>query len=278
MQFNKHQQELIREYKKLLVYGYKKISSIGLNFKTTRARKRVLYFMMGAMQSYSESLLKLMGSIPIYERSGESLLRSQIELLFNLRFIYSDRSESKARLFLSDLLLESVSFAKKHHKFWDKYPNWNLTFGVIKKPCDWDKFILTSLYSLYKDSQKYKDKFVKKMPSLYDRTLIIDKYLKKIGKFSENNSAEKYYIYYHQYLSQATHLNISGLLRSLRNKKDIFKDPFFDIDSKPEDAERILSVSYQVYLTMLRTFLQIFNSYDSMEFKDFLNYSKKMVK
>lgn len=278
MHFNKRQKELILEYKKLLLFGYQKISTIGLNIKKTRARKRVLYFMMGAMQNFSESILKLLGSIPIYERPGESLLRSQFELLLNVRFIYSGRTEENARLFLSDLLLESISFAKKHHRLWDKYPKWDLTFGSIKKPCDWDKFILGSLYDLQKYRERHGDNNVNKLPSLYDRTLQIDKYLKKIGTFSENNSAEKYYIYYYQFFSQATHLNMSGLQRYLRNKKDILKEPFFDIDSKPEDAERILAVSYQAYFVMLRHFLQVFNSFDSHELKFFNKYSKKIAK
>lgn len=277
MQFNKHQQKLIGEYKKLLLFGYNKISTIELDLKKVRVRKEVLYFMMGAMQSYSESILKIAGSIPIYEKSAEVLLRSQIELLLNIRYIYSKRSEENARLFLSDLLLESVDFAKRHRRLWNKYPKWNLVFGSIKKACDWDKFIMKNLHDLKLYRQKYGDKDVGKMPSLYDRIIAIDKHLKSLGKLKENNSAEKYYTYYYKYFSQTTHLSMSGLQRFMRGTGPN-TEPFLDIDSKPEDAERVLTVSYQVYLTVVRIFLQIFDCYEGKEFKPFLQYSKKILK
>jgi len=277
-EFNEQQKELIREYRELIAFGYKKISKIQLDFKKVRVRKRVLYFMMGAMQSYSESILKLMGSEPAYEKPGESLLRSQLEIWLNIRFIYSSRSEDKARLFLSDLIMESTTFAKKHKELWNKYPRWDMEFGTIKKPDDWDKFISKNLTILEKYQRKYRDKQVKKLPNLYDRTLAIDKYLKKLGTFSEKNSAEKYYILFYQYFSQATHQNMSGLQRFIRGTGNIFKEPFFDIDSKPEDAERVLIVSYQAYFTTLHFFLQVFNTYNSSEYERFKQYSKKIIK
>lgn len=277
-EFNEYQKELIREYRELITFGYTKISKVPLDFKKIRVRKRVLYFMIGAMQSYSESILKLMGSEPAYEKPGESLLRSQLEIWLNIRFIYSSRSENKARLFLSDLIMESNTFAKKHKELWDKYPNWNMEFGIIEKPDDWDKFISDNLTILKKYQIKYGDKQVNKLPNLYDRTLAIDKYLKKLGTFSENNSAEKYYILFYQYFSQATHSNMSGLQRFIRVKGDIFKEPFFDIDSKPEDAERVLIISYQAYFSTLHLFLQVFNVYDGSEYERFKQYSKKAMK
>ena len=277
-EFNEQQKELIREYKKLLLFGYKKIDTIELDLKKVRVRKEVLYYMMGAMQSYSESILKLMGSEPVYEKPGESLLRSQLEILFNIRFIYSSRSEDKARLFLADLIMESINYAKKHKTLWNKYPKWDMEFGTIKKPDDWDKFISDNLIILKKYQSKYKDKHVTKLPNLYDRTLVIDKHLKKLGTFSEKNSAEKYHTLYYPYFSQATHSNMSGLQRFIRNTGDIFKEPFFDIDSKPEDAERVLIISYQAYFTTLHFFLQVFNAYDSAEYKHVKEYSKKIMK
>ncbi|OGK30108.1 hypothetical protein A3I56_00400 [Candidatus Roizmanbacteria bacterium RIFCSPLOWO2_02_FULL_43_10] len=277
-EFNEQQKELIKEYRELIAFGYKKISQIDLNFNKVRVRKRVLYFMMGAMQSYSESILKLMGSEPAYEKSGESLLRSQFEISLNMRFIYSSRSEDKARLFLSDLVMQSTTFAKKHKELWKKYPKWDLEFGTIKKSDDWDKFISDNLNLLKRHQNKHKDKKVILMPNLYDRTLAIDKYLKKLGKLSEKNSAEKFYIIYYSYFSQSTHQNISGLLRFMRGRGDIFKDPFFDIDSKPEDAERVLLISYQLYFATLHFFLQVFNVYDSKEYEHFKQYSRKILK
>ena len=187
-EFNDKQKELIKEYRELITYGFKKLHEVSLDVRKIRGRKRVLYFMMGAMQSFSESILKLMGTEPVYEKPGESLLRSQLEIWLNMRFIYSSRSENKARLFLSDLIMESITFAKKHKALWEKYPHWKMEFGRIKKKDDWVKFISDNLKLLKSYRSKYKDKNVTKLPGLYDRTLAIDNYLKTLGTFSENNS------------------------------------------------------------------------------------------
>lgn len=275
--FNENQKKLIKEYRELIAYGYQKISKIQLDFKKVRVRKRVLYFMMGAMQSYSESILKLMGTEPVYEKPGESLLRSQLELWLNVRFIYSSRSEDKARLFLSDLVMGSIAYAKKHKVLWEKYSKWNLVFGIIKTPSDWDKFISDNLDLLKKYRAKYKDKHVTKLPNLYDRTLAIDNHLKKLETFSEKNSAEKYYTLFYPYFSQSTHANMSGLMRYMRGTASA-PESFFDIDSKPEDAERVLAISYQVYFEILHFFLQTFNAYNSSEYQKFKKYSKKIGK
>jgi hypothetical protein len=233
--------------------------------------------MMGAMQSYSESILKLMGSEPVYEKPGESLLRSQLEIWLNIRFIYSSRSEDKARLFLSDLIMESIKYAKKHQALWEEHSKWNLEFGTIKKPDDWDKFISDNTNILRRYRKRYKDKHVMKLPDLHARTLAIDKYLKKLGTFSEKNSAEKYYTLFYPYFSQSAHANMSSLQRYMRGTAAA-PEPFFDIDSKPEDAERILAISYHAYLATLYQFLQIFNAYDSTEYKRFKKYSNKLMK
>src|SRR3990167_5578986 len=259
-EFNDQQKKLIAEYRELITYGYKMLSSVSLDLKKVRVRKKVLYFMMGAVQSYAESILKLMSSEPAYEKPGESLLRSQLEIWLNLRFIYSSRSEDKARLFMSDLVMESLTYAKKHKTLWEKYPLWDMEFGTIKKSSDWEKFISDNVDLLKKYRKEYKDKHVTKLPNLYDRTLAIDSHLKKIGTFSEKNSAEKFYTLFYPYFSQSTHANMSGLQRYMRGTI-ASPEPFLDVDSKPEDAERILSVSYQGYFAVLHFFLQVFNAY-----------------
>ncbi len=275
MEFNEKQKELINEYHEALVYGFKKISSIPLDLKRVRVRKRILYFMMGASQSYSESILKLMGSSPTYEKPGESLLRSQFEIWLNIRFIYSSRSEDKARLFLSDLIMQSNEFAKRHKRLWDKYPTWNMEFGTIKKAGDWEIFIKENSELLSKDRKRYKDKNVNKLPTLFDRTIAIDAHLKKIGKFSENNSAEKFYTLFYPYFSDSVHSTMPGLTRYMRGPASA-REPFLDIDSKPDDAERILAVSYICYCATLQIFLQIYNAYNPTEFTRFNKYSKSL--
>lgn len=218
-----------------------------------------------------------MGSEPVYEKPGESLLRSHLEIWLNIRFIYSSRSEDKARLFLSDLIIESTTYAKKHKALWNKYPKWDMEFGTMKKPDDWDKFISKNLAILKKYQKKYKDKPVTKLPNLFDRTLAIDKHLKKLGTLSENTSAEKYYTLYYPYFSQSTHANMSGLIRYMRGTAAA-PEPFVDIDSKPEDAERILIISYQAYFDILRFFLNVFGTYNGAEYKRFKQYSTNIIK
>lgn len=274
--FNKHQEELVKEYQKILAYGYQKISSVELNFHKVRVRKTVLYFLMGAIQSYSESILKMMGSEPAFEQPGESLLRSQIETWMNMRFIYSSRSEEKARLFMSDILMESINYAKKHKKLWEKYPKWNLKFGHIEQPEDWDKFIQEQEKQLKKYRKKYGDKHVSKLPNLYDRALAIDKYLKSKGEFSEENSAEKYYVLFYKYFSQSTHLSMSGLSRYIRDMRDETRQSSFDIDKTPVACERVLGVSYQAYFTSLHFFLNKFGKYYGSEYDHFKKYSKSL--
>jgi hypothetical protein len=276
-ELNDQQKKLITQYHELIDYGYKMMSSVSLDFKKVRVRKRVLYFMMGATQSYAESILKLMSSEPVYEKPGESLLRSQLEICLNIRFIYSSRSEDKSRLFLSDLVMELVTFARKHKTLWEKYPKWNLEFGTIKKLDDWNKFISDNTDLLKKYRKEYKDKQVMKLPSLYDRTIAIDKHLEKIGTLSENTSAEKYYTLFYPYFSQSTHANMSGLQRYMRGTT-ASPEPFIDIDSKPEDAERVLAISYMSYFDVLHFFLQVFNAYKENEYKRFKQYAKEMMK
>ena len=276
-EFNDQQKKLIAEYRELITYGYKMLSSVSLDLKKVRVRKKVLYFMMGAVQSYAESILKLMSSEPAYEKPGESLLRSQLEIWLNLRFIYSSRSEDKARLFMSDLVMESVTFAKKHKSLWEKYPTWNLEFGKIKKSDDWDKFISDNTDILKKYRKEYKDRQVMKLPSLYDRTIAIDKHLEKLGTLTENTSAEKYYTLFYPYFSQSTHANMSGLQRYMRGTA-ASPEPFIDIDSKPEDAEKVLVISYMAYFDILHFFLQVFGVYSTIEYKRFKQYSKRIMK
>jgi hypothetical protein len=274
-EFNEHQKELISKYQELIAYGYSKLSTISLDYTKVRARKTALYFMMGATQSYSESILKLMSSAPVYDKPGESMLRSQLEIWLNLRYIYSSRSEKYARLFLSDIIMGSITFAKKHKALWDKYPNWNLKFGTMQSAADWDNFISYNTKLLKRYRTRYNDKHVMRLPSLYDRTLIIDKYLDKLGTLSENTSAEKYYTLFYQYFSESSHSNMTGLKRYMRGIAEN-PEPFLDVDSKPEDAERVLVVSLVAYFNVLHFFLQVFGKYDPIEYKVFKAYVKKI--
>lgn len=235
--------------------------------------------MMTATQSYSESIFKLVGTSPIYDKAAEVLLRSLIEISINIQFIYLERSNKNAVLFIANLLLDTNDFAKKHHRFWDKHPTWALQFGEqMKKPCDWDPFILRNKYNLLKWAKELKIKIPNKIPNLYDRTVLIDKYLRLKNKLKEKNSAEKYYLLFYKYFSDVSHLSMPGLHRFLNYDRENKQPISFDIDAKPEDSERILMIAYQFYFTILRFFLKQFKKYDKSEFFDFDKYSKSLLK
>ena len=70
---------------------------------------------------------------------------------------------------------------------------------------------------------------------------------------------------------------MSGLMRYMRGTAAA-PEPFVDIDSKPEDAERVLSISYQAYFDVLHFFLNVFGVYDGAQYKQFRQYSKKLMK
>jgi hypothetical protein len=70
---------------------------------------------------------------------------------------------------------------------------------------------------------------------------------------------------------------MSGLQRYMRGKVAA-PEPFIDIDSKPEDAERVLVISYMAYFDILHFFLQVFGVYNEAEYKRFKDYSKSIMK
>lgn len=272
------QTELIENFKDILHYGYRKMEGVEIQLMKTRYKKKILAFMMTGTQSYSESILKLVGTTPIYDKAAEVLLRSIMEISINISFVYSNRTNKNALLFIVDILLGANNFAKKHHRFWDTHPTWKLEFGKIKKPCDWDEFILKNKYDVLKLAKKCKIKIPNKIPNLFDRTVLIDIDQKLKNKLSEKNSAEKYYLYFYNFFSEVSHLSMSGLNRFLNYNQTSNRPESFMIDAKPEDSERILQVAYQFYLPILKFFLKEFKRYDKAEFSKYIKYSKKLLK
>ena len=69
-----------------------------------------------------------------------------------------------------------------------------------------------------------------------------------------------------------------GLQRFLNYDRENKQPISFDIDAQPEDSERILTIAYQFYFTILRFFLKQFKQYDKSEFSYFDKYSRSLLK
>lgn len=267
--FTEKQIELLKKNREALTYGYSVMKRVTLNMTKMRFKKQLLYLHMGAIQSFSEAILRLVESRPIYDKAAEVLMRTIIELYINLSFIYAGRTQQNAFIFLVDSNQDRIDFAQKHQGFWKKYPKWKLAFGdKILQQDDWNKFINEKEKELKNLSKKYKYKLPKKIPNIRERAIIFDNYLIKIGQMKEHKSMEKNYVLFYKYFSQIAHLTISGLDRFVTTNKD--GSMLMVVDGKPEDIERIVVVTHQWYLGLLKFFSKQFDVYNKKEF-DSLN-------
>lgn len=266
---------LLKNFQQLLGFGNSKLQSQKLNIRQVRFKKNILFMNMCAVQSYSEGILRLVGTKPIYDKAALVLFRSLTEALINLNFIYTGRSQKNAFIFITSSYSDRINFAKKYHIFWDKYPTWKLEFESIKKPCDWDEYIFGKLYETLHISKKSKHPVPKKLLSLVDRAIVYDTNLKHKGKLSEKISLEKYYVVYYQYLSQFAHLIIDGLDKFVSFDKNNIASPKIYGDWK--EMNEVISLTYVIYFVVLRFFLKQFKLFNKSEFKIFENFSKSMI-
>lgn len=272
---NDQSQILLDNFQKILYYGNHKIDTVRLERLKVRLKKHVLYFMMCAVQSYSESIHKLISPPRIYDKAAEVLMRSLVETFINLNYINACKTQKNALIFIVDSINERIDFAHKYKSFMSKYPNWNIPFGTIKNPNDWDGFIKQKEKEISDGQKKFKVKLPKKLPDVRARAVIFDEYLKSHKKLTRRKSLEYYYVAYYKYFSQIAHLTMPGLERFLAEDNNGLH---LNIDGKPEDIDRVARVSYQLYFVVLRFFLKQFAVYDKSEFVEFENYSKSMLK
>ena len=273
MELSIKQKELLIKFHELLVYGDSKLRATELNYKKLRTKKQVLYFMMGATQSYAESILRLVQPPSIYDKAAEVLMRSIIETLINLDYVYASRTQQNALSFMIYSTKDQIDFAKRHKKFMKKYPSWNLEFGYIKNPEDWDEFLRNKEKEIKLGERYFKKSFSDKFPNIRKRAETADNYLESKGKLTEGKSLEKYYVLYYKYFSQVAHLTMPGLERF--TSYDENNHLRFDLDGKPDDIDRVVSVTYIIYFAILRFFLKEFKIFNKVEFEQF---SKKIDK
>lgn len=275
MKLSKKQELLIKQFKDLLIYGYSKMQVIDLNWKKTRLKKKILYLIMGAAQSYSESILKLVTpfshSSSVFDKAAEVLIRSLAETLININYIYSVRSEKRARIFVAHSTKDKLDFAVKYKKFMNKYPSWKLAFADKKTTSDWDNFISKKKKELKQVEKKYGQ--ITNMPKIRNCAELADKYLNKTGKLNKKNSLESFYVNYYKFFSQMAHLTFPGLERFLN-----IEIMSIEIDGKPEDMERIILIAYQIYFVLLVFFMKKFDFYSISEFEKFKKISKSLLK
>lgn len=274
MALSRKQQLLLDQYKNLLVFGYSKMQTINLDFFNTRLKKKILYLMMAAVQSYSEGILKLVTPFSdhssIFDKASEVLIRSLSETLINVSYIYSVRGEERARRFVAYSTSDKLDFASKYRGFMEKYPSWNFKFGDKEIASDWGDFILEKESELKAIRKKYKH--TTNMPGVRGRAEAADNYLRRRGKLNEKTSLEGFYVRYYKFFSQMAHLTLPGLER------------FFDqggmkvdVDGKPVDMERIVLIAYQLYFVMLVFFLKKFDAYDASEIEEYKKISKSLI-
>jgi len=157
-----------------------------------------------------------------------------------------------------------------------KYPKWNLEFGTIKRPEDWDKFINDNNILLKMGERKYKVTIPKKIPDLRSRAQAYDSHIKGKGGLIKSNSLESYYVTYYKFFSQIAHLTMPGLERFY--EIDSTGKRTLDIDGKLDSIDRLVSITYQIYFVFLNFTLKQFNLYKKGEFIKFNKLSKSLSK
>ncbi len=276
MNLTNYQKELLKIFQEVLHYGYSKMSMIPLDYTKTRQKRVLLYLIMGATQSYSESILELITPPNVYDKAAEVLFRSLIENQINLDFIFAGRSQRNAKIFLLHSLDDTIDFAQKYKKFMSKYPSWNLEFASIKTIADWDKFIATKEKDAIRLKKKNNIPINMVIPDLRSRAVEADSHLNSLKRLKKNSSLEFQYVNFYKFFSQITHLTMPGLERFFQKNKD--GSSTLVIDGSQDDFERIGTVSFAVYCSILRFFLIHYKAYNHLEFKKYKDFIKSISK
>ncbi len=260
---------------KTLHFGFTVMQRVNIQLNKVRFKKQLLFLVMGAVQSYSESIYRLIEKQPYFCKASEVILRSIMESLINLNYVYSDRSQKNGFIFIIDSENDKIDFAKKHKSFWSRYPQWDMIFGDIREPEDWDAFIEKTQKELQRIKRKYRRYNIPaQLPDLRSRATIADNYLKGKNKLNENNSMEKYYVIYYKFFSNIAHLTISGLDRFF--DKNNPREIILKVDDSPSDAVDIATITFQAYFSLLKFYAKEFSVYDSTSFNRYNKASKNL--
>ena len=281
MELTVKQKELLEKLASLMVYGHNQLAKAELKRKRTTIRKKMLFFMFGATQSYVESILKIISPTKshtsIYVNSGLVLFRSITENLINIGWIYACNSQKNAAIFHIDWLQSTLKYSNRYKELMikynkTKYPTWDLTFGDKQKADDWDKYIAVLKKDISKWQRRYGLTANSHLPPIEQRCMQHDDYLKAKGKLNQGNCLEKLYVTYYPYFSGIAHLTAQGL--------DTFRDRPTDspsIDSHPKEIKVLVPITYTVYFALLEMFLKQFGVYDKVGMKEYRKVAKSMI-
>lgn len=288
MELSETQKILLGNLRELLTYGNNEMSKVSLKRKHISLKKKLLFHMMGATQSYAESILKMISPTQehpaIYDKSALVLLRSLTENLINISYIHSCNTQGNAAIYWIHYLQDSVKFAKRHKNLMLKYPQkqypgWDLSFRFthndprnINKPTDWDRFIKKLERQILSNQKLYKLSPKSQLPDLKSRCVVSDDYLRAKGKLTSENCLEKLYVNYYPYFSGMAHLTAPGINTFIKSTPD--GSLTVDIDAPATEIETIVPPTYPLYLGILRFFLQRFNAYDNGGIKKYEDLSK----
>jgi hypothetical protein len=163
-----------------------------------------------------------------------------------------------------------------------QYSDWDLTFGYggndprnIIKPTDWDKFIKKLQRQIHSNQKRYKLPANSVLPDIKRRCVESDDSLKAKGKLNQGNCLEKLYVTYYPYFSQIAHLTAPGLNTFIKSTPN--GSLTADIDAPATEIETIVPVTYPLYFSILKFFLQRFDVYDSKEMKKYETIFKTMI-
>lgn len=276
MNLTEYQKELLKIFQEILQYGYSKMSTIPLDYTKTRQKKHLLYLIMGATHSYSESILKLISPPNVYDKAAEVLFRALIETQINLDYIFAGRSQRNAKIFLLHSLMDDIDFADKYKKFISKYPSWKFEFGGMKTVQDWQTFIDKKEKDVLSIKKKNNIPLRMAIPDLRSRAMIADNYLKILNRLKQDSSLEFQYVNYYKFFSQVSHLTMPGLERFFHKNSDGSRK--LVIDGSQDDFERIGTVTFAIYCSILRFFLIHYKAYNPTEFKKYMDFIKSIPK
>ncbi|MBD3250230.1 MAG: hypothetical protein GF381_01495 [Candidatus Pacebacteria bacterium] len=256
----------------LLKFGHSQLQKHQHDLDKYNFKQSVLFTTMPAVQSYCESIERLLSRPPYFDKAAEVLFRSLIEALINTNYVFAHKGQKHALSFMVDSIRDRIDFAKKHQRFWGDHLSWNLSFGSIKKPQGWDNFIADKKEEIQEIKEKLNVKRIPNFPRLRNRAELSDAYLQSKGELNEQESLEKYYVLYYKHFSQLAHLSSEGLSRFFdKNGSSL------NIDGTKEDARKVLGITYQVYLSLLKLFNDEFAIFDPKELKKFSNFSEKLI-
>ncbi len=276
MNLTEYQKELLKIFQEVLRYGYSKMSTIPMDRTKIRQKKFLLYLIMGATHSYSESILKLIAPPNVYDKAAEVLFRALIETQINLDYIFAGSSQKNAKVFLLHSLIDDIDFADKYKKFISKYPSWSFDFGGMKTVQDWQTFIDAKEKNVLRIKKKNKIPVRMVIPDLRSRAIEADNYLHSLNRLKQDSSLEFQYVNYYKFFSQISHLTMPGLERFFHKNPDGSRK--LVIDGSTDDFERIGTVTFAVYSNILRYFLIHYKAYNRLEFKKYMDFIKAVPK